>query len=76
MASRPAAVLLLAGLLAWVCAPQALEAQDWFTQTYEVSARLEADAETLAFPARRNQVLVLPEDVADAEVCVSASACV
>lgn len=70
MAVRTALVLLLIGLLACAFSPAALEAQGWLAQTHEVSARLEADAETLAFPARRNQVLVLPEGVDNAQVCV------
>lgn len=65
---------MLGVLLANACLPAALAAQDWFRQTYEVSARLEADAETLAFPARRSQVLVLPDAVAEPQVCVDTSA--
>ncbi len=64
---------MLGGLLS-ACLPAALAAQEWFRQTYEVSAELEADAETLAFPAGRNQVLVLPDGVADPQVCVATSA--
>ena len=53
-----------------VLLPAPVTAQGWLTQTYEVSARLEADAETAAHPERHSLLLVVPADVADAEVCV------
>jgi len=71
---RPALGLLLSVLLPVACLPTRVAAREWRTQTYVVSARLEADAETLAFPGRRNQTLVLPGDVPVGEVCVSTSA--
>ncbi len=50
--------------------PAPLAAQGWLTQTYTVSARLEADAETAAHPDRRSVLLVVPAAVPEAEVCV------
>ena len=52
--------------------PAPLSAQGWLTQTYTVSARVEADAEAVAHPDRHKLLLVVPADVPDAEVCVEA----
>ncbi len=71
---RPAVGLLLSVLLPVAGFSVPAAAQDWRTQTYEVSARVEAEAETLTFPRRRNQVLVLPAAVSHGEVCVRTSA--
>lgn len=61
---------MLGALLLSAWTPPALEAQDEFRQTYEVSVRREADAETQAFPARLSAALVLPDGISAPRVCV------
>lgn len=73
MGSRPVAVLLMGALLGVAALPTRLVAQEWLTQTYAVSARLEADLKTLEHPGRSSLTLVVPADLPDAEVCVDAS---
>ena len=70
MARRPLLALLLSAPFAVAILSTSLSAQGWNSQSYTVSAQLEADAETLRFPSRRTQALVLPEAVPAGEVCV------
>ena len=74
MRGRTTLAVLFGALLLAATLPPPLAAQGWLTQTYAATARLEADAETLAHPGRSWVGLILPADVADAEVCVDTSA--
>ena len=64
--------LAMAALLA-LLAPLPLAAQDWFSQHHVVFGTVEADSETLEHPAGQRLAMLLPVDVAAADVCVAHS---